>query len=237
MAVKKKMRLLFLTDLIIIWFSIVTAYLFRYNGHIPSDVFAHMLIYSVISCVICAASMIYFQMYSRLWQYASIGELSAICKAVLFGWALSYVVTFLFVDQEPMSVAFRQIQTMLLLMGGVRLAWRVLRMKKSTTDDNRSNVLVVGAGDCGALIAKELMNPTLSDRKLVGFIDDDLGKLGLRVMGFPIIGNRCSIPTAVKAYDVKEIIIAMPSAPKRDFGHYQSLYTDRCQGENHPGDQ
>ncbi|WP_240489181.1 polysaccharide biosynthesis protein [Cohnella thermotolerans] len=74
--------------------------------------------------------------------------------------------------------------------------------------------LIYGAGDCGILVARELLSPTMNDRKLIGFIDDDPHKHKLTAYNLPVLGDRKAIASIVSEFEVKEIIIAIPSAPK-----------------------
>lgn len=102
--------------------------------------------------------------------------------------------------------------------GGVRFAWRLLRDSyfRETGRKEQRNVLIVGAGKAGVLIAKELMQSSKSYYNLVAFIEDDLRRHNLEVKGIPVVGGRDKIPGTVRKYDIEDIIIAMPSAPKAE---------------------
>jgi len=211
MTIGKKLIGLFIVDLLIIWISIVTSYAFRFNGKIPDVYITQMLAYCLLSSLFCGVSMIRFGMYRRMWQYASVGELIAICKAVLVGAVLSYAATSLLFDHRvPISAAVLNVETLLLLMGGARFAWRILGKRTSKPKGEQICTLIYGAGDCGAMIAKEILHSP--DRKLVGFLDDDPGKLHYRVLDVPVLGNRDDLLRVTKEHAVQEIIIAMPSA-------------------------
>jgi FlaA1/EpsC-like NDP-sugar epimerase len=76
-------------------------------------------------------------------------------------------------------------------------------------------VLIVGAGDAGAMIAKEMRtNPSLG-LDPVGFVDDDMHKHDVRIHGLPVLGNRHDIPALTRQHDVRQVIIAIPTAPGR----------------------
>lgn len=99
-----------------------------------------------------------FRMYRRMWQYASIGEIIELAKAIVIGLVLSYGATYaLNGERVPISISSRTLELMLLLMGGSRFLWRLIRVNRTKKTALTNNVLVVGAGDCGALIAKEIM--------------------------------------------------------------------------------
>jgi len=74
-------------------------------------------------------------------------------------------------------------------------------------------VLIIGAGDAGALAIRELKNSNYRDGYPIGMIDDSLEKQKLKLMGIPVLGTRKDIPHIVKSRNVEEVIIAMPSSP------------------------
>ena len=218
MSTKQKLLALFVVDIIIVWFSIGTSYLFKYNGTIPQAVQMQFMLYSAVSMTVCGAAMVYYRLYHRMWQYASISEIIAILKAVSIGWVFSYLITALmFREFVPVGIAVRTLETMLLLSGGIRFFYRLVRngRTKRAEQKTQSSVLIIGAGDCGALIAKELQNPAFGEWRLVGFIDDDPLKQRMQVYGLPVLGDREMIQSVVKEHGIAEIIIAMPSAPKK----------------------
>lgn len=215
MTVKKRVAILFLTDLAIIWFSITTSYLFRFDGSIPDSYMIQMLRFGLICMFAYGATMVYFGMYRRMWQYASINEIIAIAKAVGAGALISYGLSMLLLtDRVPLSVEIRIVETVLLLVGGVRFFWRIFRIERFTPQDDQTNTLIVGAGDCGILIAKEMMGPSFSHTRIVGFVDDNDNKYHMSIMGISVLGNRQDIPRLVLEHHVHEIIIAMPSVSR-----------------------
>ncbi|MFD2331450.1 polysaccharide biosynthesis protein [Cohnella sp. GCM10020058] len=215
MAVKKKLAVLFIVDLLIIWFSICSSYLLRFAGNIPPEYTRQLLLYCIISSVLSGVCMAFFGMYRKMWQYASIAEMFAMCQAVILGWALSFIsVSMLSGFRVPLEIALRTLETSLLLVGGVRGFWRLIRLRRNKSGDQRIPTLIYGAGDCGALIAREMMGPLTADHKLVGFIDDAPDKYLLTVHGTPVLGDRKALETIVEVLKVKEIIIAIPSASR-----------------------
>ena len=215
MAVKKKLVVLFVIDLLIVWFSSYTAYFFRFEGHVPGEYIGQFLEYSLLSSGLCLIVMLYLGMYRSMWKYASIRELLTMCQAVVISWGAAYLITLLYMDHRvPMSVAVRTLETSLLLMGGARVFWRVLSNRRTPGKDNKIPTLIFGAGDCGVLVARDLMSSNVNDRKLVGFIDDDPQKHFLTAYNLPILGDRHAIESVVISHQIKEIIIAIPSAPK-----------------------
>lgn len=224
MTAKTRVFMLFLIDLVIIWFSIVTSYLFRFYSDIPQEYVVQMLFYGLICTLSFGGSLIYFGLYRRLWQYASIGEIVSVMKAIVVGAVISYAVAFVMLPSRvPFSIEIRSVETILLLVGGVRLFWRVFRRGRFTNADTEVHTLIVGAGDCGILIARELMGVSFANTRLIGFIDDSNDKLHLKILGVPVLGNRYDIPRIVKEREIHEIIIAMPSVSRSEISEIVNL--------------
>jgi FlaA1/EpsC-like NDP-sugar epimerase len=204
-------------DIVIVWCSILAAGLFvSYDG----QGFVHpdqLLIYAAVATVICPVVMYVFKLYNRVWQYASVGELMSIVKAVsvicLSSYAISTIVSNSFV---PMSLLILTFETSLLLKGGIRFGWRVFRDFYFKKAANQRRTLVIGAGDCGTLIAKELMFDRNSQMRPVAFIDDNPKKHHLQVLGLPIYGGRDRIAEVVDRLSIDDIVIALPSISKRE---------------------
>ena len=217
MSYQKKMSVLVGIDLFIIWLSVYSSYYFRFDTQIPSEYIMQWITYSLVSTLICTVSMFYFKLYNRIWQYASIGEILSIFKAVLLSSILSYLLTNYISGQiVPLSVFLRTFETLLLLMGGTRFLWRMIRdgYYKKTNDQRKA--LIIGAGDCGTLIAKELKQNASSEIYPIAFIDDDPLKYKHQIYGLSVLGGRDKILDIVISYGVDDIIIAIPSLSRKE---------------------
>lgn len=118
MTAKSRVFLLFLIDLVIIWLSIVTSYMFRFYDGIPHEYLLQMMQFGVISTIAIGGSLIYFGLYRRMWQYASIGEIVSIFKAIVVGALVSYGVALLLLPARvPFGVEVRVLETTLVLVG------------------------------------------------------------------------------------------------------------------------
>jgi FlaA1/EpsC-like NDP-sugar epimerase len=152
-----------------------------------------------------------------MWQYASIGELYGILKATTTSSVLMVLCIYTIdLPHLPRSV---YILTWLLIsgfIGGSRLGWRILRdYLVSQKNSQGKNALIIGAGDGGAMVARELLNNSSLNLTPVGFIDDNRYKQKMAVYDVPVLGRRQDIPNIAKEYQVEEIIIAIPSASGR----------------------
>lgn len=152
-----------------------------------------------------------FKLYNRSWAYASVGELVAIVQAVSLGCLGVITLKYFSFSIIPRSVILLGWAFAIILIGLSRLGWRILieRQKPYSNKPNRK-CLIIGAGDAGAMVARELKRR--KDGILpVGFIDDDPNKQKLNILSLPVMGNRDKIPSIIKSYDIDLIIIAMPS--------------------------
>lgn len=221
---------LFILDILIINTSVYVSLWLRFEGLIP-QVFWHSYI-SLIPyfTVILLASLYFCRLYNRMWQYASIGELYSIIKAVTTGILL--VVLFVYtipLPTLPRSVYIMSWVIMIGLVGGSRLGWRLVRnyvIQEAASDAKRT--LIIGAGDAGALVARELLHNQSLGLIPVGFIDDNNLKQNLSLFEIPVLGTRKDIGQVVKQYRVEEIIIAMPSATGNTFRDILEICKNTC---------
>ncbi|NOU95104.1 NAD-dependent epimerase/dehydratase family protein [Paenibacillus sp. LMG 31456] len=218
MSYEKRISLLIFMDMLIVWISIYTSYLLRFDGHIHPNYVSQLLLYGIISTLTCMISMRFFKLYNRIWQYASIGEMVAIFKAVTIGVVVSYMIVYAVTSTRvPIAVLLRNYETLLLFIAGSRFAWRIVRDRLFISKgEYQRKTLIYGAGDCGALIAKEMLNKQDAELRPVAFIDDDPRKHKQRIMDLPVIGSRSSIVDAVEKLDIEEIIITIPSLSRKE---------------------
>lgn len=118
MTAKTRVLVLFMIDIAIIWFSIVTSYLFRFYNEIPPDYVVQMIVFGMISTAAIGGSLVYFGLYRRMWQYASINEIISVLKAIVVGSVLSFAAAYIILPERvPFSIQIRSMETILLLVG------------------------------------------------------------------------------------------------------------------------
>jgi FlaA1/EpsC-like NDP-sugar epimerase len=221
----RKAALIFI-DLIIIWASVCMTYFLRFGWAISEEQVQQMLQYSSISSIVVVGTMMSFHLYNRVWQYASIKELLSIVKAVFIGVIVSFAIMYFVspIQRVPYSVLIRVFETTILLVGGSRFAWRVwIDSKKSKEKNGMRNALIIGAGDCGVLVVKELLANPNAKILPVAFIDDNPFKRRNRIMGLPVVDDREGIISVVNKFKIQEIIIAIPSASKNEIAAIVSI--------------
>ncbi len=164
--------------------------------------------------VILVSLLVYysFGLYHRLWRYAGVNEIFTICFAVTVSSISSALYMYLVNPGFPRSVYIIAWGFNIACVGSSRLLLRIFYYHYKAQNSQRSRVLIVGAGDAGAMIARELQHRYYESKKLIGFIDDDREKYNRILFGVKVLGNRKAIKKNVELYDVQEIIIALPSA-------------------------
>lgn len=217
MSETKKTGLLVAGDIAAILFSISVCYYFRFDGVLPPDYRSQYILYCAAGAVLGVASMAAFKLYRKAWRYASTAELKAIVQAVAVGCLLSWTCAYLLSGRPvPLSIAAVSFQSMLLGMGCMRFYRRLRADPREAVHYGRRRALIVGAGSCGLMVARKLQGSPDAELTPVAFIDDDPGKRRMEIGGLPVAGGREAIADAVRDFVADEIIIAMPSAPRKE---------------------
>lgn len=174
-----------------------------------------------ISLVVMPVVFYFFGFYRHLWVYASIQELKLIVAGVTTSSVLvSLIIVLLRAFQKlpyfPRSTLPIEWLLLLILVGGLRLSLRVLAEANSAPSEAEKGVrriLIVGAGDAGALVVREMQKNSHLRLMPVCFLDDDPAKLKQQIHGVPVIGNLDDLARTVLIRRINEVIIAIPSAP------------------------
>ncbi len=222
---KKQMRQLFLIvyDGLAILLSFFLAFFVRFEFKVLFfDGFLEQYVV-VLSRVIIAVLLIKLiilyamRMYSSLWRYASIEEAFQIIFASAFATAGFMGYMLIMKEDLPRSIFILTFIFDTILFAFVRLSYRSLRAFKERRRFGVvavKNVMIVGAGQSGAAIIKELKVHTELKSRPVAIIDDDETKIGQMMNGVPIVGSRYSIREYAQRLNIDQIIIAIPSADK-----------------------
>ncbi|WP_053360979.1 nucleoside-diphosphate sugar epimerase/dehydratase [Bacillus sp. FJAT-27251] len=155
-------------------------------------------------------------LYNKAWEYASVGEIISIVKAVTY----SIIGTGIFQLMMGFEIYGRALFTTwtlhVILIGGSRFAWRMYRDHIMKNKQDMERLLIVGAGQGGTLVARQLLsNPELG-LKPVAFIDDDFRKYKLQILDIPVVGTSKGIADAVEKYKIDKIVIAIPSLSRKE---------------------
>lgn len=191
--------------------SIESAILDRYWVYLPAHIVFTLIIFML------------FHMYNSLWEFASIEEMTRILIACIISEAehLAGMKIFYFYMKDshvmPRSFWPLELVTLIILVGGTRFFYRLLRrMNQSYRTDSKKRILLVGAGNAGNAILREIKRSQYLDGKVVCVVDDDRAKLRSYMQGVQIVGTRVDIPWIVDKYSITDIFIAIPSLPRKE---------------------
>lgn len=221
----RRALLLFLGDVVIIIMASVGALIARFDFSYSSidavylDSMYHYLPIHIFTTVV----IFYFcRMYHSLRKFISIHELGYIILANTISFFMQIIGYCLFQYPIPKSYFFAQIMLQTAMVIGIRFSYRFCRYLKEAREqcfgcgEPQQRVMIIGAGDAGRVIIKEILDSRFLTMKVCCVIDDDCNKTGRYINGIPIVGDRFSILKNVEKYKIDKIILAIPSASKEE---------------------
>jgi FlaA1/EpsC-like NDP-sugar epimerase len=197
-------------------FAYVASFMIRFDFDVPSSDLGNF--YSRLPLFVAVQMVVFdfFNLYAGMWRFVNALDIWNIVKAntlAVICCILTDVIVF-HLGNFPRSIFLADWVLCIALLSGARLGTRLLREHFSRVrqfDPDAKRVLIVGAGEAGALLLQEYRRkPDIGN--VVGFIDDDRNKQNLNIHGIKILGPRENIPKVVDEQDVDEVVIAVPSA-------------------------
>ncbi|MBP1950574.1 FlaA1/EpsC-like NDP-sugar epimerase [Virgibacillus litoralis] len=154
-----------------------------------------------------------YKLYNKVWAYASVGELIAIVQAITLSivsaGVVQYIVNDFAIYRRALVVTW---MLHVILIGGSRFLWRIVRDRYITEETNKKRTLIVGAGSAGAMIVRQLKNNNnTSELQPVAFVDDDFSKQKMQLYNLPVMGRVKDISKIVEKKSIEHIVIAIPS--------------------------
>ncbi len=221
-------------DISLITASFYCSHLVRFEFSIPSNFIASF--YKILPIVIFIKIVFFyfFDLYRGMWRYTGIKDVFNIIKASIIS---SFVIISFILFKSRFEGLSRSVFiidlcfTVLLITGyrvAIRLYYEQLRFDGSllTSASNLfrlftknlpkgKKILIIGAGDCGEKICKEIINNNKLNQKIIGFLDDDPEKISKKIHGIPVLGNIENIKKIFIKAEADEAIIAIPSASSK----------------------
>ena len=232
-------------DLLAVFAASILALLVRFDFHImnvPSEYLDEVWRTIPYMAIVTLVIFWFLRLYSSLWSYAGALEMMYVVSACVLD-AITNAALILvrnWGDMFPVPRSFYVLYGIFLfiLVMGCRYSYRGLRVLRNMHRAGvyRRNVLVIGAGDAGNQIIKEISNSRYVRKKVVGVIDDDRNKIGNYIHGAKVVGDRNDILAKVQELHVHEIIIAMPSANQKQIKEILDICKDTgCTLKRLPG--
>ncbi len=172
----------------------------------------------IINTLITLLIFALFRLYNSLWRYASLGEVLNIAVACLLSAVVHFLTVFGTYRRLPRSYFVIYLLLLFIMTLGVRFSYRIIRLlyNENVHGVGMRNTMVIGAGESGNIVINELKMSKKLDSNICCIIDDNKSKHNTFINGVKVIGGRDQILDAAKYFAINEIVIAMPSAPKKD---------------------
>ena len=223
MPVLIRNRYFLLVDLFLLPLAAYMAFVLRSESLVIRPSPAGFLLFTAVNVAAIVLACWWSGVYARYWLYASIDELlllvSAVGLAILAAGISVIFATLLlpaaFSIPHTLPLIFLLLAIAAVVSPRLLVRWLGQHGAYPQRNGQRMFVLIMGAGSAGAMVARELRhNPQLGIVP-VGFIDDDPRKLNIRLHSIPVLGNRSDIARLAQHYGVRQLVIAMPTAPGR----------------------
>ncbi len=235
-----KALILFTYDIVTLTLSSLFALLIMGQKNLLESLYEYM---PYIIIAIGSSVIIYFilKLYNSLWKYASVGEAIRLVVATISVLIINVIMrlsTGLPSMRWVVSFMFMQF----LFASFARFAYRMYKNLKQGNLINfnskvkKRRVMIVGAGYAGVAIASEMQASEALNMTPVCFIDDDYRKINSYINGVKVVGNRDDIPSKAAKYHIDLIIVAIPSADKRNVKYILNICKDtKCEIKYLPG--
>mgnify|MGYP004556628459 FL=1 len=212
---------LVLADLILINLSAFLALYIRFEFDLQllceTEFLHNMIVYSGINSVCTILIFYILKLYNSLWEFAGVSELVRTAVGCFFSAVFYMVGMFMLHLTVPRSFPAIYMLVLCLLCGALRFAYRCARRTRvGLHSQGGKRTMLIGGGQAGAIVLREFQTSPRSENKVVCIIDDAPNKVGSYLRGVKIVGGRSSIPAMAEKYDVDEIILAIPSASRRE---------------------
>lgn len=195
--------------------------------------------FAPIYAIFCLIIFWKSRLYKSIWRYASYTELMYLITATgITGLFHTLFITILY-KRMPISYYCVGIMLQFIFLAGVRFSYRLvllLRNQQKIAHSNESRVMVIGAGNAGQELIRDINRAKEIEDKVCCVIDDDTNKWGRFIEGVPIVGGRDDIFASVQKYQIKKIYLAIPSATAEQRRDILNICKETdCELKNLPG--
>ncbi len=209
--------ILMLYDIVTIAFSYFFGLWLRFDFRFQSIPQAYLSVYLKFIlpfAILCVIIYWFLKLYRSIWRFASYNELTNIIVATTICGILNVVLTRLFGARMPWSYHIIGFLMQAFFTAVIRFAYRfvLLLKRQQRSSKNLTRVMLIGAGDAGQTIIRDVNKNVESNSKVVCIIDDNSNKFGRYIEGVPVVGDRDDILKNVEKYNIDQIYFAIPSA-------------------------
>ena len=219
----KNLFIIVILDIILVALSWYLSHLLRFNFAIPEGNFILLIRILPIILLVKILCFYFFDLYHGMWRYTSLTDLLDIFKAVTLS-SLMVVLVSLFANRAAgfsRSLFILDWGLTFFFIAGSRASIRLYFWFKAGEENIRNvsrdkRLLIIGAGDAGEKICREIHDNIHLGYRVVGFIDDEPSKINRKIHGIPVLGNRNQINYFAEQTGAEELLIAMPSISSKD---------------------
>lgn len=171
----------------------------------------------IVNTIMTLVVFALFRLYKSLWRYAGLNEVLNIAMACGVVGVLHFLTVFGTYRRMPRSYFLIYMLLLFIVTLAVRFSYRIVRLiyKSNSHGKGMRTTLIIGAGEACNIVLRELKTSEKLDSHICGIIDDDKSKHGTYIQGIRVVGGREQIVDVAEENAVNEIIVAMPSAPKK----------------------
>lgn len=216
-----------LIDIILFSIAYFSAYLVRFESTIP-DNFINTYVNSLPWVIVIKCAIFYYMgLYRNIWRYVSIRDMVDIIKAATLCSLVIVLIASMHTRLESYSrsVFFIDWMITIMLIGGSRFFFRVLKEYLGDYQRKTKNVLIIGAGDAGEMVLREIRNNSDMNYNVIGFVDDDPKKQKNQIHNVPILGKIEDIAMISKTKKIDEALLAILSIQKKSIEKIDTLCT------------
>ncbi len=200
-----------LVDAILIGLALFFAYAIRFSVFLPAFWWKHFCVVVIPYVAVYVVTFYLLGSYKIAWSHASVGELVEFSKQYLIAtlvWAIIQYVVPSF--RLPRSIFIVAPVFGFIFIEAFRSSWRIVKLLKNQTAPTSKKIIIVGAGEAGVLLAKEIQkHPTIG--RVVAFVDDDESKQKKIVAGIQVVGKCDDLPDLIRKLGIDAVYIALPS--------------------------
>jgi UDP-GlcNAc:undecaprenyl-phosphate GlcNAc-1-phosphate transferase len=202
-----------LCDVVLILLAYWGAFVLRFDGELVQPYYQHFILSMPIVLVVQLGAFLMLGLYDGLWRYTSMSDLSRQLRAVTGAWIVSTLTIAFTFRLESFSRSVLVLDGMLLAFGvaGTRVSFRLLRTwlaRFQAQPDADKRILIVGAGDGGELLLRELIQNRGLGMWPVGFVDDDPQKHGRLIHGVRVLGSLDRLGELAGKERVDEVVLS-----------------------------
>ena len=209
--------ILMIYDFVTIAFSYFFGLWLRFDFRFQSIPQAYLSVYYKLIipyAIICVFIYWLLKLYRSIWRFASYSELTNIILSNIICGILNFGLTRIFGARMPLSFHVFGFIMQIIFAAVIRFSYRFVLMikRQQRNNKNATRVMLIGAGDAGMTILRDVNKNMESNSRVVCIIDDNTNKLGRYIEGVPVVGGRDDILKNVEKYNINEIYFAIPSA-------------------------